>query len=47
MEAVYAFFTILFWKASDEAFENDADNVGWFLIFLSAFSGALLISKLV
>jgi len=47
MEAVYVFFTIMFWRASDEAFENDADNAGWFLIFLSAFNGALLISKFV
>jgi hypothetical protein len=46
MEAVYVFFTIMFWRASDEAFENDAENAGWFLIFLSAFNCALLMNKL-
>jgi len=44
--AINAFFAILFWRAGTEAFNQDANHAGWFLIFLSAYNFASLMAKL-
>jgi hypothetical protein len=47
MELLNIFLIVLFWNAASEAFENDANSTGWFLIFLSAFNGASLMAKII
>ncbi len=43
---INVFFAVLFWRAGTEAFNQDANHAGWFLIFLSAYNFASLIAKL-
>ena len=42
---IYSFFMVLFWRASTEAFENEANTPGWILVFLSALCGSLIMVK--
>ena len=44
--AINAFFAVLFWRASTEAFNQGANHAGWFLIFLSAYNFASLMATI-
>jgi hypothetical protein len=43
---INVFFAVLFWRASTEAFNLGANHAGWFLIFLSAYNFASLMTSL-
>ena len=47
MEILNIILIVIFWNASSQAFEQDANPVGWFFIFLSAFNFASLMSKII
>jgi hypothetical protein len=41
------FLTIVLWRMAHVAFEEDANHIGWVLIFLSAFNFALVLTEIV
>jgi hypothetical protein len=41
------FLTIVFWRAALAAFEQDANQLGWVLIFFSAFNFASLMAEII
>jgi len=44
--AINAFFAILFWRASTEAFNQGANHAGWFFVFFSAYNFASLMATI-
>lgn len=47
IETINIILIVIFWNASSQAFEQDANSIGWCLIFLSAFNFASLMSKII
>ena len=41
------FFTIVLWRMAHVAFEQDANHIGWVLIFFSAFNFASVMAEIV
>ena len=41
------FLTIVLWRMAHVAFEQDANHIGWVLIFLSAFNFASVLTEIV
>ena len=41
------FLTIVLWRMAHVAFEQDANHIGWVLIFFSAFNFASVMAEIV
>jgi len=41
------FLTVMLWRMAHVAFEQDANLIGWVLIFLSAFNFASVLTEIV
>ena len=41
------FLTIVLWRMAHVAFEEDANHIGWVLIFFSAFNFASLMAEII